>query len=84
MKTAAEHLGTSLETADKGIERSRRNAFLSSKGIKPNAPFQLDLLFPDTIGVRDDLRHIPNDYARSSLFTARNKRAPRRTLLREK
>lgn len=84
MKTAADHLGTQLDSTEKTLERSRRNAFLSSKGIKPNAPFQLDLLFPDTIGVRNDLRHIPNDYARSSLFTARNKRAPRRTLLREK
>ena len=59
MKTADEHLGS----VDKSIERAQRNAFLNSKGIKPNSQFQLDLIFPDTIGDRDDLRHIPNDYA---------------------
>jgi hypothetical protein len=36
------------------------------------------------VAVRDDERFIPNDDARSSLFTARNKREPRRTLLHEK
>ncbi|MEF8393939.1 plasmid replication initiator TrfA, partial [Escherichia coli] len=38
---------------------------------------------PELIG-REDLRHIPNDYARSSLFTARNKRQPRQNLIHEK
>jgi hypothetical protein len=36
------------------------------------------------VAVRDDEPFIPNDYARSSLFTARNKREPRRMLLHEK
>lgn len=62
----------------------RRNAYLKSKGIKPSTQFQLDLIFPETIGARHGVRHIPNDYARSSIFTARNKREPRRTLMREK
>lgn len=66
------------------IEHTIRRAYLNSKRINPKAPFQLNLLFPETIGERDDLRHIPNDYARSSLFTARNKREPRRTLMQEK
>lgn len=66
------------------IARVQRNAYLNSKGIKPTGQFQLDLIFPDTIGDRKDLRHIPNDYARSSIFTARNKREPRRTLMHEK
>ena len=66
------------------IEQLQRRAYLNGKGIKPGSPFQLDLLFPETMGDRADLRHIPNDYARSSLFTARNKREPRRTLLHEK
>jgi hypothetical protein len=72
--------------ADSGprLENVQRRAYLHSKGIKPNDQFQLDLLFPDTIGKRDDLRHIPNDYARSSLFTARNKREPRKTLMHQK
>ena len=66
------------------IDKMRRAAYLNSKGIKPSTQFQLDLIFPETIGDRGDLRHIPNDYARSSIFTARNKREPRRTLMHEK
>jgi hypothetical protein len=66
------------------IDKIQRNAYLNSKGIKPNAQFQLDLIFPYTIGDRENMRHIPNDYARSSIFTARNKREPRRTLMHEK
>lgn len=54
----------------------RRKAYLMSKGINPNAPLQLDLLFPSTMQ-NDSERSIPNDYARSSLFTARNKREKR-------
>lgn len=66
------------------LDRLQRRAYLNSKGLKPGDQFQLDLIFPDTIGDRDDLRHIPNDYARSSLFTARNKREPRKTLMHER
>ncbi|OIO81531.1 MAG: TrfA family protein [Gallionellaceae bacterium CG1_02_56_997] len=65
-------------------EQALRRAYLHSKGIKPDVQFQLDLIYPKTIGERDDLRHIPNDYARSSLFTARNKSDPRKTLIHEK
>lgn len=60
------------------MDKARRYAYLNNKGIKPNAPLQLDLLFPETIN--DSQRIIPNDYARSSLFTARNKNKPRRAL----
>lgn len=66
------------------IDKLQRSAYLKTKGIKPTEQFQLDLLFPDTIGDREDLRHIPNDYARSSLFTVGNKSVPRRTLMHEK
>lgn len=66
------------------ISKIQRNAYLSSKGIKPNTKTQLDLVFPDTIGAQKDMRHIPNDYARSSIFTARNKREPRKMLMHEK
>ncbi len=65
------------------IDEARQRAYLNSKGLRPSACFQMDLLFPDTMGSRDDLRHIPNDYARSSLFTARNKREPRKTLMHQ-
>lgn len=66
------------------IEILQRNSYLAKKGIDPNSQHQLDLVFPDTVGGRDDLRHIPNDYSRSSLFTARNKNIPRKTLTHEK
>lgn len=66
------------------IEELQRKGYLNSRGIDPKAPFQLDLIFPDIVTDREDLRHIPNDYARSSLFTARNKNKPRKTLFREK
>jgi len=66
------------------IDKIQRRAFLHGKGITFSKPFQLDLIFPETVGQRTDLRHIPNDYCRSSLFTVRNKREPRRMLMHEK
>jgi len=66
------------------IDNIQRKSFLNSKGINPNNHFQLDVIFPESIGKRSDLRHIPNDYARSSLFTATNKNQPRKTLMRKK
>lgn len=68
----------------KQIELAQRNAYLHKKGLKPSSQFQLDLIFPETMGDRDDLRYIPNDYARSSLFTARNKSEPRDSLMQKK
>lgn len=65
------------------LDNLQRKAYLNGKGINPNAQFQLNLLFPQ-IDERNDLRHLPNDYARSSLFTSRNKREPRRTLVHER
>jgi hypothetical protein len=66
------------------IDDIQRKAFLHSKDINPNNKFQLDKIFPQSIGKRNDLRHMPNDYARSSLFTATNKNQPRKTLMRKK
>jgi len=78
-------LGKELDYKGSGqFDQVRRRAFLYSKKLNPNDKFQLNLIFPETIGDRNDLRHIPNDYARSSLFTARNKSEPRKTLVREK
>lgn len=65
------------------VEELQRKAYLSSKGINPKAQFQLDLIFPDIVSDRNDLRHIPNDYARSSIFTARNKSEPRMIMLHQ-
>ena len=66
------------------LDHVQRKAYLHSKGINPNEPFQLGLLFPDSVGERDDQRYIPNDYARSSLFTARGHREPRESFTQEK
>lgn len=65
------------------VDKMHRHAYLQSKGIAPGEQFQLDLLFPGIVANREDLRHIPNDYARSSLFTARNKNQPRATLMHQ-
>lgn len=74
---------TQAEPMNKQVEKLQRSAYLHKKGINPTSSFQLDLIFPN-IGERSDLRHIPNDYARSSLFTTRNKNEPRRSLLQQK
>lgn len=94
MKSVLEHiesiLPNELEKAQDSsgithkVEKAQRNAYLHKKGIKPGVEYQLSLLFPDTIGDRADLRHIPNDYARSSLFTARSRSEKRATLTHEK
>lgn len=75
-------LGARGLTTNLRFEQIQRKAYLHDKGINLALPFQLDLLFT-FIGSRSDLRHIPNDYARSSLFTARNKREPRKILMHE-
>lgn len=71
-------------SAEQKIDSVRRRNYLVGKGIKSESSQQLDLLFPETIGFRSDLRHIPNDYARSSLFTVRNHKEVRKTLVRQK
>jgi hypothetical protein len=82
VKKQTDH-GTIEKTTSK-IDDLQRRAYLNSKGINAGTQYQLDLIFPDTVADRGDLRHIPNDYARSSLFTAKNKNQPRKTLMREK
>lgn len=79
LKEAAPACKTSAQA-----EEMQRKAYLRSKGVDPKVQFQLDLAFPDMVADRDDLRHIPNDYARSSLFTARNKNVSRKLLTHEK
>ncbi|OZB48951.1 MAG: TrfA family protein [Polynucleobacter sp. 39-45-136] len=73
-----------IDQGDSVFDKSRRNMYLSSKGIRPSDAFQLSLAFPEIIGDRSDMRHIPNDYARSSLFTTRNKRVPRQAFTHKK
>lgn len=61
-----------------------RKRWLHNKGVIQSKPVQLSFLFTEFMGEREDLRHIPNDYGRSSLFTSRNKNIPRRALVHEK
>lgn len=73
---------TPLKSIQDGqLEKIRRKVYLNSKGINPNRAMQLDLVFPVLAG--NDQRFIPNDYARLCLFTARNKRVPRRVIQHE-
>jgi hypothetical protein len=65
-------------------ENIQRKAYLHAKGINPEIQFQLSFLFEKTACDRDDLRHLPNDWGRSSLYTVRNKREKRKLLTREK
>lgn len=65
------------------VENLQRAAYLDGKDIDPTGEIQLDMLF-EIIKDREDFRHIPNDFARSSLFTARSKRTARVTLTHEK
>lgn len=68
--------------ANQVVEKLRRDSYLQQRGVNLSEPIQLDLLYPDTLN--NSQRAIPNDVARSSLFTARNKREPRRNLTQEK
>jgi TrfA protein len=61
---------------------SRRKIYLRSKNINPSEPYQLDFLFSEDLANKK--RHLPNDFARSTLFTAVSKTTPRRSFLREK
>lgn len=54
-------------------ERLLREAYLRGKGIDPRQPLQLEI-WPD------EVREIPNDYARSAIFTVRNKTEKRASL----
>lgn len=69
---------------DEHLAELQRQRYLKSKGLKHSEQYQLDFLFPEIVGQREDLVHMPNDYGRSSLFTTRNKKEPRLNLLREK
>jgi hypothetical protein len=89
MKSAFQHAQNAVPQesiegkTDTQFDRAQRRGYLNNKGLKPGDQFQLNLIFPETIGQRYDLRHIPNEYARSSIFTAKNKREPRKTLMHE-
>ena len=64
---------TNTKSVAHRVDQMQREAYLRSRGVDPHGPFQLEV-WPD--GVRE----IPNDYARSAIFTVRNKTEPRASL----
>lgn len=73
---------TGADTTTAKVEDMRRKSYLRSKGIGDGA-LQLSLIFPDLDGRMADERFLPNDYARSSLFSVRNRRVARRQFMHE-
>jgi hypothetical protein len=57
---------------------ARRNSYLDDKGININQPVVMQDLFPNTLF--DNHRVLPNDFARSCLFTARHPKTQRKYL----
>lgn len=79
-----ETLPAQVQKLQDKAEALHRKNYLLSKGIDPQSRSQLAFQFPAAIGGREDVRHMPNDYCRSSLFTARNNKQPRKNMLRTK
>lgn len=76
--------GAPGNVTEQQLEEIQRQRYLKTRGLKHSEQYQLDFLFPEIMGARQDLVHMPNDYGRSSLFTTRNKKEPRLNFLREK
>lgn len=72
-KKASEIALTPMPMPETHTDKLLRDAFLRSKGIDPKRPLQLEI-WPD------EVREIPNDYARSAIFTVRNKTEKRASL----
>ncbi|EPH8804032.1 plasmid replication initiator TrfA, partial [Neisseria gonorrhoeae] len=64
-------------------DEAQREEYLKSKGIPTDDNLIIEDLFGNTI-FGSKHRAMPNDFARSCLFTARNHRVPRKTFSREK
>lgn len=70
-----------MEETNLTLQKIMQRTYLISKNIDPKRPYQLDLF--DFIRNNDNFRHIPNDYARSSLFTTGNRHFKRRYIDKE-
>ena len=58
------------KSVEQKLEQLKNDSYLRSKGVNPQEPFQLSIW-------SEQLRALPNDYARSALFTVRNKTTKR-------
>lgn len=55
---------------DQKLDKLKNESYLRSKGVNPQEPYQLTIW-------SEAIRALPNDYARSALFTVRNKTTKR-------
>lgn len=69
--------------AETMLHETQRRDYLKRHGVMQGKPVQLDLLCKERMVGRNDLRHMPNDYGRSSLFTVGNRKTPRRNFFDE-
>lgn len=63
-------------------QAAMRQSYLKKHGIEPTGWHQLDWLYHEDFALETH-RHIPNEYARSSLFTVRRPRDARRSFTRQ-
>lgn len=72
---------SAYEVRRKSWVKTRTEKEIKKKGLNKDESTQLSLLYEDSFV--SNLRNLPNDFARSALFTARNNRSPRTTFKRE-
>lgn len=83
IKKVTDIMGHHVEASKQRLDEARKRSYLEEKGID----FQGELVIQDLFGKNifgNKHRTIPNDFARSCLFTARNHRTPRKSFTREK
>lgn len=68
----------------KRVEVLNRQNYLKRKGLGNSVERQLSLVFANVMDGREDKRHLPNDLARSSLFTTRGRKIKRQSMTQEK
>ena len=83
MKKTEKGLNETMLTLQEKINSRARKSYLEKAGIDPDSNHVIQDLFPATL-FKSTYRNIPNDFARSCLFTARSARVERKTFTREK
>lgn len=68
------------EYENERLNEIRRSSYLTSKGITPKDPHQLSIVFGTSVGAGQDFRNLPNDVARSAIYTTKNKVVPRKQM----
>lgn len=73
--------GSAYDLRRKSWVKDKTDKIVKTKKLNKDEAQQLSLLYDDSFV--SNLRNLPNDFARSALFTARNNRTPRSTFKRE-